>query len=55
MSFPKIMKEYLREFSLKLVVLVETRVSEFQANRVIQSIGMPKSHNVKAHGFSKGI
>lgn len=49
------MKEYLREFDPDVVVLVETRVSGFRANRVVQSIGFSFSHRVEARGFSGGI
>lgn len=38
-NFHKVLKEYFREFNPNLVVLVETKVSSIQGNRVIQSIG----------------
>lgn len=49
------MKEYLREYSLDMVVIVETRVSGTIVNSVISALGMSKSHRVKARGFSGGF
>lgn len=54
-NFHKLMKEYLHDFDPDLEVLVETKLSGVQANRVVKSIGMPKSHKVEAKGFSCGI
>lgn len=50
-NFHKILKEYFHDFTPSLVILVETRVSEQQANRVIKKIDLPKSHRVVAKGY----
>ncbi|KAG8486814.1 hypothetical protein CXB51_020359 [Gossypium anomalum] len=45
-NFHRFLKEYLREFDLGVVVLVETRISGVKADKVIKNI---------ACGFSRGI
>ncbi|KAH1106200.1 hypothetical protein J1N35_009968 [Gossypium stocksii] len=54
-NFHKFLNEYLREFDLGIVVLVETRISGVKADKVIKNIGMANSHRVEACGFSRGI
>lgn len=55
LKFHRFLKEYLRDFDLDIVVLVEIRVNELRADNVIKSIGFPNSHKVEAMGFSGGI
>ncbi|KAH1108355.1 hypothetical protein J1N35_012123 [Gossypium stocksii] len=54
-NFHRFLKEYLREFDLRVVVLVETRVSRVKVDKVIKNIGMVNSHRVETCGFSRGI
>lgn len=51
----QILKEYLQEFDPDIILLVESRVSGFKADRVIRSIRMLISHRVEATGFSEGV
>lgn len=54
-KFHKVMKEYMSGFDPDLVILVETRVSGYQANCTIRSIGLANSYRVETKGFSSRI
>ncbi|MBA0583364.1 hypothetical protein Gorai_014224, partial [Gossypium raimondii] len=47
-------EEYLRDFDLDVVVLIETRASGIKAECVVKNIGLSNSHKV-ANGFWRGI
>lgn len=53
--FHRVIKEYLRDFDPKMVILVETKVSGIQAGSVNKRIRLTNSHRVEAKGFSGGI
>lgn len=53
-KFYRFLKEYLWDFDLDVVVLVETWIIGFTVEKVIQSIGWPKSHRVEASWFLEG-
>ncbi|KAG8478613.1 hypothetical protein CXB51_028415 [Gossypium anomalum] len=54
-KFPRIFREYNREFSPDIISLLETRVSGAKVDNVIARLGFPNSHRVGAIGFSGGI
>lgn len=53
MNFHRILKEYLRDFDLEMIVLVETIVSGAQADDVVRKVSFPNSHRIEAKGFSR--
>ncbi|XP_039054657.1 uncharacterized protein LOC120197111 [Hibiscus syriacus] len=53
--FPRILREYTKENNPHMVALLETRVSESKADRIIERTGYDMSYRVEATGFSSGI
>ncbi|MBA0585990.1 hypothetical protein Gorai_016746, partial [Gossypium raimondii] len=53
-KFPRIFREYNREYKLDIVNLLETRVSGGKADKIIASLGFQCSHRVEATGFFGG-
>lgn len=53
--FNRILKEYVREFDVDVVVLLETRISGLRAKSVNMNLGFDYSHRVEAKGFTGGI
>lgn len=49
------LKEYLKDFDLEIVVLLETRISGIKVENVIWKIRLRNSHRVEARGFSGGV
>jgi len=54
-SFLNTLKELIRKFDPKIVVIVETKISGRQAQEVCNKIGFEGQYRVKAQGFKGGI
>ncbi|KAK9158230.1 hypothetical protein Scep_004804 [Stephania cephalantha] len=51
----RVLKTLCAIHKLELLVLLETRISGDQADKVIRKLGFQKSHRIEARGFSGGI
>ncbi|KAH1083972.1 hypothetical protein J1N35_023733 [Gossypium stocksii] len=49
------LREYMREFSLNMIALLETRVSGLKADWVVRKTRFEYSHRIEARGYSGGI
>lgn len=54
-KFPRIFREYNREYKPDIVSFLETRVSGFKADKIIANLGFKFSHKIEVIGFSRGI
>lgn len=49
-KFPQILREYSKEFKLNILSLLEPRVSGFEADSIIEKLGLDRTHRVEAVG-----
>ncbi|MBA0822079.1 hypothetical protein Goarm_018895 [Gossypium armourianum] len=54
-KFPRVLREYRKQYKSDIVCLLEPKVSRVKANATIASLDLAKSHRVEAVGFSSGI
>lgn len=48
-------KTYFRVHNVQIVALLETRISDVKAEKVIKRLGFDRSHRLEAQGFSGGL
>lgn len=54
-SFPRILREVVRKYDIKVMALMETRISDTRADRQVRELGFTNWIRVEATGFAGGI
>lgn len=54
-SFPRLLKEIVMKYKIRIMVLLKTRVSGVKADRIMGKIGFSNWLRVEATGFAGGI
>lgn len=54
-AFPRIFREMIRKYDIKIMALMETRISGVKADRRVRELGFSNWIRVKATGFAGGI